>query len=238
MTPECRADLKFISKTTRYSCDVTVTKRVIDAIFRLGIVHVFIRVWKSVQTVDFLCTSTTGSSSAFSNLQLALSIVWNCSDKSTLLCEKLVETGVVLTILDELASERLTSADLVATTSERQLYMVKAFLGISHNVVRLCSGSRRVYRNANAVTTLQWYLHCQNSLVKTNAYIVLAYIVATEEDHSILNTDGQHLAFIVDVLQDAINNEQHLSKKFGFWAHEIVAGLNHLARNDDNKTRY
>lgn len=146
-----------------------------------------------------------------------------------------METGVVLTILDELGSERLTSADL--TQSERHLYLVKAFLGISHNIVRLCSESRDIYRNANAVQILKWYLQSKNSLVKTNAYIVLAYIIATEEDNTVLNTDGGHFAFIVDVLNDALTCENHLSKKYGFWAHEIVAGLNQLAKNDENKAR-
>ena len=232
LTPEVRVDLKFIRRTTRYSSDVLLNKRIVDNLVHYGVVHVFLRVWKSVSSVDFM--DYTRHETAYKNLQVALSIVWNCSDKSTPLCESLVKTGVVNTLLAELGGERLSGSDLA---NDNNLYLVKSYLGILHNVARLCSDSRHILHSANAVGILQWYLQSSNDLVKTNAFMVLSYVISDEEN-DVINANNDNIAFVVSVLQDALASENHFSKKYGFWALEVVAGLNHLAVNDDNKARY
>jgi hypothetical protein len=46
-------------------------------------------------------------------------------------------------------------------------YLVKAYLGVLHNVARLCADSRKMFRSANAVAVLRAYLDRAQGLVRT-----------------------------------------------------------------------
>lgn len=226
-----RIELKFVRKMTRYSPDVVLNRRIVDKIIKLGIAHVFVRVWKSVNSVDFM--NYDKYSCAFKNLQTALSIIWNCTDKSSQLCESLIKTHVLHDLIAELGSEKLSGSDL---RNENNLYLVKAYLGILHNIVRLCTDSRRTFRSANSVKILQWYLNSSNDLIKTKSYLILSYII-NEEENEIINAKDDNIQFIIDILKEALDSENHFSKTYAFWALEIVCGLNHLAVNESNKVR-
>lgn len=216
---------------TRYNPDIALNHRIVDKIIKFGIAHVFVKVWKSVNAVNFM--DYDRYSCAFKNLQTALSIIWNCSDKSSQLCESLVKTHVLLDLISELGSEKLCGSDL---KHENNLYLVKAYLGIMHNVVRLCCDSRRIFRSAKAVKILQWYLNSTSDLVKIKSYLILSYII-NEEENDIINAVDDNIQFIIDILKEALQSENHFSKTYCFWAQEIVCGLNHLAVNESNKIR-
>lgn len=227
---EARSDLKFIQRQTRYSPDVVLNRRVAERIVKCGIGHVYLRVWKSVSVVDYLQKENFP---AYKNLQTVLSIVWNCSDKSSGLCDALVRAGVVHQFISELDSCKLKESDL---SDDNKLYLVKAYLGILHNIIRLCTDSRKVFRASDAVSVLRWYVAAKQGLVKTKAYLILSYII-TEDENSVINATDENIAFIVGILKEALNSENHFSKTHAFWAAEIACGLNHLAVNDLNKVR-
>ena len=230
ITAEARPDLKFIQRQTRYSVDIYLTKRIVEKLVKQGIAHVFLKVWRSVSDIDYLSSECFP---AFRNLQTILSIIWNCTDKSVALCEALIRCGVIQQFFSELSTERLKSSEL---TDENELYLVKAFLGILHNMVRLCSDSRRIFRMAHAVSILQLYLHSSQGLVKTKAYIILSYIISDDEN-GVINSTDENIKYIIDILREALNSENHFSKTYAFWAKEVACGLNHLAVNDLNKVR-
>ena len=119
---------------------------------------------------------------------------------------------------------------------ENKLYLVKAYLGMLHNTVRLCSDSRKLFRAANGVNVLRFYLKSDNGLVKTKAYLILSYII-NETENDVINATDENIEFIVGILSEALQSENHFSKTYAFWASEIVCGLNHLAVNDSNKVR-
>ena len=121
-------------------------------------------------------------------------------------------------------------------SDENDLYLVKAYMGMLHNIVRLCRDSRKVFRSANAVSILEGYLHSSQDLVKTKAYLILSYIF-NETENDIINSTDENIQFIIEILREALENENHFSTKYAFWASEIVCGLNHLAVNDSNKVR-
>jgi hypothetical protein len=198
---------------------------------RAGIAHVYLRAWRSITTVSYL---EEDNDSAFVNLQLALSIIWNCTDKSISLCDCLARATVVNQMLTELADAKLCEADL--NDDHDRLYLVKAYLGVLHNMVRLCVDSRRIFRAAGAVNALRLYLRRPQGLVRTKAYLVLAYIV-DEHENDVINATDENIAYIVDILQSALESENHFAQTYAFWATEIVCGLNHLAINDSNKSR-
>ena len=222
--------LKFIQRQTRYNPDIILNKRLTEKIVKLGIAHVLLRVWGAVSKVEYLLNENV---LAFKNLQTILSIIWNCSDKSATLCDSLSRCGIIQLFLSELHSDKLRSSDL---SNDNYLYLVKAYLGVLHNIIRMCSDSRRLFRSANAVTILQIYLHRPQSLVKTKAYLILAYII-NEEENDLINATDDNIKFILDILSEALDSENHFSKVHAFWAVEITCGLNHLAVNDVNKIR-
>jgi len=223
------ADLRFVQSQTRYSADIVLNRRIVERIVRCGIAHVYLRAWQSLSTVDYFTDAT-----AFTNLQLVLSVVWNCTDKSVSLCDCLARAAVANHMIAELADTRLLDADL-ASDPDRH-YLVKAYLGILHNMVRMCADSRQVFRSAGAVAVLQQYLQRPQGLVRTKAYLILSYIV-NEHENDIINATDENIAYIVHILQTAVSSENHFSQLHAFWASEIACGLNHLAVNDGNKQR-
>jgi len=223
------ADLRFVQSQTRYSTDVVLNRRIVERIVRSGIAHVYLRAWQSLSTVDYIADAT-----AFTNLQLVLSIIWNCTDKSMSLCDCLARAAVANHMLAELGDSRLLDADL--TDDPDRHYLVKAYLGILHNMVRMCADSRQVFRSAGAVAVLQQYLRRAQGLVRTKAYLILSYIV-NEHENDIINATDENIAYIVHILQTAVDSENHFSQLHAFWASEIACGLNHLAVNDGNKLR-
>ena len=227
-TQEARPDLKFIQRQTRYSPDVVIHRRITDRIVKFGISHVYMRVWKSVSNLDYLDPQHFP---AFRNLQTVVSITWNCTDKSVSLCESLVKCGVVQLALNELCMDKLAGSDL---KDENVLYLIKAYLGMLHNIVRLSPDSRKVYRSANAVKILQGYIQSINNLVKAKAYLILSYLI-NEEENDLINATDENLAFLIRILKEALASENHFAQTCAFWAYEIADGLNHLAVNDTNK---
>ncbi len=229
-TAECRPHLKFVQRQTTYNPDIILNKRIVEQIVRIGVAHVFLKVWKSVSEIDFFDPK---NAVAFKNLQRALSIIWNCTDKSPSLCDSLGRCGVIQLLLSELENARLCQSDL---SHENHLYLVKAFMGILHNLVRLCPDTRRLFRTSNAVTTLRQYLKRPQGLVRTKAYLILSYIV-NEEENELINSTDENIGFILSILEEALSSENHFSQTHAFWAAEIACGLNHLAVNESNKVR-
>jgi len=223
------ADLRFVQSQTRYCADVVLNRRIVERIVRCGIAHVYLRAWQSLSAIDYVADAT-----AFTNLQLVLSIVWNSTDKSMSLCDCLARAAVANHMLAELAHTRLLDADL--TDDPDRHYLVKAYLGILHNMVRMCADSRQVFRSAGVVTILQQYLQRPQGLVRTKAYLILSYVV-NEQENDIINATDENIAYIVHILQTAVDSENHFSQLHAFWASEIACGLNHLAVNDGNKQR-
>lgn len=183
-----------------------MNKHIVSRIIKLGIAHVFLRSWKSVSKVEYLKPENIF---AFKNFQTILSVIWNCTDKSNELGETLARCGVIQLFFSELKTDKLKLSDL---KDENVLYLVKAYLGILHNVVRLCSDTRRLFRSADAVTVLKEYVASGNELVKTKAFLVMSYII-NEEENEVINSTDENIQFIVDILQDSLNSENHFSQR-------------------------
>lgn len=213
-TNEARPDLKFIQRQTRYMPDIVIHRRITERIVKCGIAHVYMNVWKCVSNVDY---HSSQHFAAFKNLQTIVSIIWNCSDKSPILCECLVKCGVVQLAVTELRTDKLMTADLAS--DENILYLVKAYLGLLHNIIRLSPDSRRVYRAADAVKILQSYVKLPILLVKAKAFMILSYLI-NDEENDLINATDDNLAFLLRVLQVSCS-----STGFRVLYHDPIPGL-------------
>ena len=154
------------------------------------------------------------------NFRAVITLLWNVSDKSPSLCEECLQKGVVQMILHDLTDPRLSVSEL---KDHYKLYIVKGYLGILTNIIRFHSDSRDIYRDLGGVKILQQYVRSPLLMVKTKVVMLLSYIV-NESENDIINSSDKNIGFIVKVLQSTIEAENHFSRKYGYWAVEIIAG--------------
>ncbi len=82
-----------------------------------------------------------------------------------------------------------------------------------------------IFTHSGAVKILQQFVKSPLLMVKTKVIMLLSYIV-NESENDIIHTSDKNIGFIVKVLQNTIEAENHFSRKYGYWAVEIIAGEN------------
>ncbi|XP_064644563.1 uncharacterized protein LOC135498267 [Lineus longissimus] len=222
-------DLKFVKRRTNYNPDNSWRIHIADKMEELGIVQLLIRIWNSIHKED-----GTVHQDALTNIIQVVSTLWNTTDISRSLCEKITRSGAITLFLEDLRNDAFNSTEL--ENDEMKLYYVKGIMGIMHNICRHYRDSRDVFRDAMAVKSLQGYLESDNPVLKLKVLILLSYII-TEDENMIIHADDTNICYIIEILKSAIESEGHFSKKYGFCASELVHGLNHLVANDSNKER-
>ena len=240
-TPTVVSDLQFLAYQSRYSTDLNIKRRIITKLVDSGLIDIIVHVLSSVHEAECfqLCselssidgTSLTGSvegdteaevSDGMKNLRSVITLTWNASDKSQLLCDQCIRRGVVSMLLQLLESPHLAVSEL---HDKSRMFIVKGSLGILSSIVRSCDDdtTHEVYRSAGAVKALQQFLRCSLLAVRTKALIILSYI-ATESENDVIHAADKNLVFAVKMLQSALESDNHYSSKYGYWAIEIVSG--------------
>ncbi|XP_069136765.1 uncharacterized protein [Argopecten irradians] len=163
-----------------------------------------------------------------------LTVIWILSDGSITLCEQLVCSHCALKMMADLLKRLSEPCDLEKNNVTR--YLVKAILGILHNVSRhLCDTNvRETLRETGVMTSLKILSLSRTPMVQAKSLFVMSYIV-DESEIVVLSVDDNILKFIVEVLNDAFQSKTHFSSKFGMNVEETLHGLNNLAINDKNK---
>ena len=239
--PTAVADLQFLAYQSRYSTDLNIKRRIITKLVDSGLINIVVHVLSSVHEVDcfHMCSelssvdgaSLTGSVDidpevdvldGMKNLRSAITLTWNATDKSPLLCEQCVKRGVISMLLQLLESPHLAVSEL---HDKNRMFIVKGSLGILSSIVRSCDddATHEVYRSAGAVKALQQFLRCSLLAVRTKSLIILSYI-ATESENDVIHASDRNLVFAVKILQSALEFDNHYSSKYGYWAIEIVSG--------------
>lgn len=242
-TPAAIADLQFLAYQSRYSTDLSIKRRIIMKLVDSGLIDIIVHVLSSVHETECFHVSSEISSSVdgasltgsvegdadaadmldgMKNLRSVITLAWNATDKSALLCEQCVRRGVISMLLQLLESPHLAVSEL---HDKNRMFIVKGSLGILSSIVRLCDddATHEVYRSAGAVKALQQFLRCSLLAVRTKSLIILSYI-ATESENDVIHASDKNLVFAVKMLQSALESDNHYSSKYGYWAIEIVSG--------------
>ena len=241
LTSTAVADLQFLAYQSRYSTDLNIKRRIITKLVDSGLIDIIVHVLSSVHDIDCFhaCSeassidgaSLTGSVEAdqeldlldgMKNLRSVITLTWNTTDKSPLLCEQCVRRGVVAKLLHLLESPHLAVSEL---HDKNRMFIVKGSLGILSSIVRSCDddATHEVYRSAGAVKALQQFLRCSLLAVRTKSLIILSYI-ATESENDVIHASDKNLVFAIKMLQSSLEFDNHYSSKYGYWAIEIVSG--------------
>ncbi|XP_060073592.1 uncharacterized protein LOC132553371, partial [Ylistrum balloti] len=205
--------------------------QVLDDIIHAEFIVVCERLFKHLVDTDI---SVMVPGSSWLQLKKLVSVLWILSDGSITLCEQLVCSHCALTIMADLLKRLSEPLDFEKNNVAK--YLVKALLGIFHNVSRhLCDTNvRDNFREAEVMTSLKILSLSRTPMVQAKALFVMSYII-DESEIVILSVDDNVLKFIVQVLNDAYQSKTHFSSKYGMNVEETIHGLNNLAINDKNK---
>ena len=189
-----------------------------------GYVILFPKLWKELQV---FMEKDKWKTQGFENLCNMLTSYMNVTHESVELSDELMKFDTNRLLFAGL--QKLDYKDI------RTYEIIDPILGILQNVIRLNSSHRSLYRNENGVAILETFLDSPKIELKTDALLILAYIV-DEKDNKHLGDKGV-LGFLVSLLKSAINTSSHMAhlQSGGYSARELLDGLNHLAVNDDNK---
>ena len=161
-----------------------------------------------------------------------LTLFWILCDSSLNFCQYILTSKLFEYMMLELKMLSTNTQNL----SDKTLYLLKAILGILHNVARHIPSSKWVFRNEGLVAVLRLFLNCDIAMVRVKALIILSYITS-ETENDLINSDDENFQFIIQVLTDAVNSDNHISLKYGMSAAEVLKGLCNLSVNDENKIR-
>lgn len=166
------------------------------------------------------------------NVRNFLSIVWVGTDVSCLLCHQFVCSSVIIR-----KTSRLLDFLSDVFTSESVLFVIKFILGCWHNCLRHASSAARIhFREIDSKLAIQKTIHKyeDNQMVVAKGIIVLSYLlIESEKDDSIL--ENEVLGFIIQILSQAVESEERVSRRHGMSVQEILQGINNLSVNDKNK---
>ena len=228
---DCKDNLLFIKEVSIYGRGISEKKRAVaNYLLEKGLVEIFRRIWRCGFELDFLDPK---NKLIATNMKYVMVGLWNSTDRSDALCDQVIQLNLHADIFRYLNDEKMNPKELINTS---KLYFVKGLLGILHNSVQPCIAAREAYRECGAVALLQKFRASSNEMVKLKASILLAYVI-TEEENEEIYADSKNFAFLVNILESALNSPDHQSRKYGFQAVELINGLNKLAVNDGNKVR-
>ena len=178
----------------------------------------------------FSVSPTFDKSATMTNMQLIGNALWIGTDKSEVMCQKVLMVG--------LAADLLTYLDDVRFRSPSQLpaFVVKKcirpLLSILHNTVQMCREASSVYRKAGAIDTLLRFCALKNVSERCVVNFLLAHIFPEHENKK-FNTNNENIAFVVQMLRDVC--EKPMARSYCFSVQELLSGINKLAVNDANK---
>ena len=222
-----------LSKSARSACK-TNQKEVIAVLVKNRIADKFI-MFVDINCINFANQPTTvenESSKHWPSFKRFINLFWILCDSSLNFCQYILNSKMFEYLMVEL---KVISTD-PHSLSDKRLYLLKAILGIFHNISRHIPSSKWVFRNEGLVAVLRLFLSCDIVMVRVKTLMILSYITS-ETENEIINSDDENFAFIIQVLTDALESDSHVSAKYGMCVAEVLKGLCNLAVNDENKIR-
>ena len=164
------------------------------------------------------------------SLSYALSTIQNFTDFHDGFCLASAQDGVVLTCMDNIKRIDQENDDWQSEDEESEIFEVlDACISILHNISRRLR-DRQWF--ANSDDTLLYFAKVKVASIAATALLCLTYLVDEETNH-LISANKDLLRFIIAMLDEACEAEDHKSN--GFSAKELVEGLGRLAINDNNK---
>lgn len=173
---------------------------------------------------------------ALKNIYNILVIFWNGSD--------LNDEETLQIIYDGLGDLALRSLDIYlfpieVDSNHVQHKVVKAFLGIIHNLCHKYDKCIPDLRLKDALRIVGMYRNTGTSTLKTKSILSCSYLLSEKDDvgASVIKLEESDINFLIKVLRDSLSSPNNHSKKYGYHADELITGLNNIAIVESNKNR-
>lgn len=234
--PELSKALKYVAYYTRISASKTRERanEKTNTIMDCGYVSFLERFMEAAMGTDENSFLFIGNSKLMANFKSAFVIAWNSTDKTLNNCMHVFRSPTLIKTIFAM----LNHPD-IQPPADKNMYIrttIKGLTGMLHNVIQFVPEARETYQEENGVQILQKHMDSTFLIIKFRMLIVLSYIIS-EAESDILNSTDQHFKFILSILDNALTQPNHHSKRFGYWAIEIVAVLNKLAVTENNKQK-
>ncbi|XP_013385107.1 uncharacterized protein LOC106155047 [Lingula anatina] len=181
------------------------------------------------ETVSYIETGTLRGA----GLLIIRGIFWNYSDASLKFAESVGLSGYLEYMMNDLdAIDKGVIAGSIDTEEEGTSLALKSAIGCVHNCAKVDT-LRPIFHEMKVVDRLKPYLHTAETENKAVAIMTEAYII-NDEQNDILATEDGIFEFIIDLLKQALESDDHRAEGFSAW--EMAKGLGAMARNDQNKT--
>ncbi|XP_072182071.1 uncharacterized protein [Diadema setosum] len=119
--------------------------------------------------------------------------------------------------------------------SRREL--LKKILTILYNCIRNYPDNKSGYREFGSMWRLRTFLASRFFILRAKVLFILAYVV-TEEENAELNTSTENISFIIRILRKALEEPNHYSAHYNYYAIEVVEAIQYVASNDENKVTF
>ncbi len=162
---DAESDLTFLRKHSAHSFDNERRVRYFDLVAQLDVSNLFLKIWDT-HFAEFF-RDKPDKSSPWSSMRNILIVMWNGTDRSKKLCEKVLESKLYTSVISWL-SDPLLSPDKTEAVAES--YAVKGLFGIAHNTLARCD-ARHFFREAGIVDAVTPFLKSPNLMVNTASRI-------------------------------------------------------------------
>lgn len=230
--PACVDNLLYVfTKNTNYS--ETIALR----LMHLGMLELFQEIWIKLfrqAVVDKNEYSSSGSRKIDSLLNSCGAVV-NMTDSSTEVCGKVLQLDLDVDIIKYLKSDALNP-----TLTDKCLHstfcdLVEDLVTVLYNVVQVNDEARERFRDQDIVKVLQRFMTKTVDSLSCQASIFLAWVINEDENH-IIDSHKKTFEFLDQELESAVRSPSQRSR-FSYKTTEMLAAINKLAVNDNNKER-
>lgn len=206
------------------------TRKVGDLLANLGVTELFLTIWNKYFEAYFLNNGNLAMRKVMTSI---LSVLWNFTDISSSLCQKVFQSDIPKVAVHYLKSDYLHPSK---TSEYHCKHAVDGLMAILFNMLQKVPESRNALREQNAVDVFKRFRKSPDGKISCKALFLQGYII-NDDENEMLNSDDTNFLFIKKLLMIALNPGNTKRRARGFAATEIVSALNRLAVNDKNKTR-
>ncbi|XP_072168197.1 uncharacterized protein [Diadema setosum] len=219
-------NLRRASKMKPKSKRVVLAEHLVD----LGYCQLFIRMWNDLNSYQlYVDEPVPKAKQALSNLKRMLGSYWTFTDCSDKLGREFGKSKALELLAEGLKDPELSVDKLI---DDEKTFVVKGILGIMHNCCsRIMENRQRCHR---VIDLLQELSTSSYLIVRAKAFIVVAYVAKISEIEK-LETNEACMKFMLGMLEEALEYEDHMAKRYRFSARETLQGICQLAMNDSNK---
>ncbi|XP_071498021.1 uncharacterized protein [Diadema antillarum] len=204
-----------------------------------GFAGLFTYIWTTLTTGIYI-NDQLEHPAAYIGINLLLDAAQRFTESSTELSQAMGQNAVPLLLYflgdPFFSTERLDRDDEALKWMSRRELLKKIFT-ILYNCIRNYPDNKNVFRENRAMKRLRPFLTSRFFILRAKALFILAYVV-TEEENAELNTSPENISFIIRILRKALNEPNHYSAHYNYYATEVVEAIEYVASNDKNKVTF